>query len=296
MFNSQARQTATGENPVKSSSAPSQVPVMRGQSAAAASSCASDLYEQYTVVGDRFSSLMPPTKEMLAALSAVPSGMLQSMQRSKQRGSKKSKARLAREGQIISRLFDNVAGRPQPNNGISLDQGITLEVSVASQAFITSSATSGLPTYASSYIYTVQFATALTPLLTVFDQYKFEQVEAWIECQAPNGTGSVPELYSAVDLDDANIPTSVGQIQDKQGSIVSGGLAGHYHKWRPHMAVAVYSGAFTSFENAAAGWIDSASPNVQHYGLKVATLSTGGAFAYTLVLRAVISFRGPSVN
>lgn len=300
MFHSQARQTATGENPVKSSSAPAQGTVVRASAAAAAYPIENlgDMDEAFTLVHRRnLADLLPPSKEALLALTALPAAMFQTMQRrSGGKGSKNRGGRLVRDGEIVSRLFDNAAGRPQPRNGISLEQSITLEVSVAIQNVITSSATAGIPSYASSIISTNQFASALTPLLSVFDQYRFDQVEAWLECQAPNGTAAIPELISSVDLDDGNTPTTVGRVQDKQGSITSGGLAGHYHKFKPHVAVAVYSGAFTSFGNAPAGWIDSASPSVEHYGLKFATISTGGSFSYTLVLRAVMSFRSPSIN
>lgn len=291
MFNSQARQTATGANPVKSPSAPSQVPANLYSSAAAAGSSGGCDIDMYTVIDQSRSLQAPPTLDMLASLRAVP-GALASRGRG---GRTKASSKLVREGQIVSKLFDNAAGRPQPRNGISLEQGITLEFAVTLPAYFASSATSGIPTYSSSVISLNQF-TAPSTLLTVFDQYRFEQVEAWIECDAPNGTAAPPELYSAVDLDDGNAPTSLAKVQDHQGAIISGGLAGHYHKWKPHVAVAAFSGAFTSYANEPAMWIDAASPGVEHYALKLATLSKGGSFSYTVVLRAVVSFRAPSIN
>jgi hypothetical protein len=252
----------------------------------------------FTEIETFSSSLRQPSAEQLFHLSALPSGMLgasSSASSSRTRGKKKSRPKLAREGQIVSRLFDNRSTRPNPTNGLSLEQSITLEMSVATPGFIASSATTGLYTYASFQAAISAYAGA-SSLLAVFDQYRIEQVECWIEISAPNNTGSLPELYSCVDLDDANGPTSVGQVQDHLGAIVSGGLAGHYHKWRPHVAVAVYSGAFTSFSNAESCWIDSASPNVQHYGLKAATLSTGALFSFNIVSRVVVSFRAPAIN
>lgn len=61
------------------------------------------------------------------------------------------------------------------------------------------------------------------------------------------------------------------------------------------MAVAVYSGAFTSFANAPSSWIDSGSPNVQHYGLKAAVTATAAVQTYNLQVRARVSFRQPGL-
>lgn len=248
----------------------------------------------YTIVHN---PLAAPSVEQLETLSKLPSGMLGRSSRGKGggRGQRQARTRLVREGQIVSKLFNPVAARPQPNNGLQLQQSITLELEVTIPNFIVSSGTATLLTFASQAITLTQFA-ASSSLRAVFDQYRFEQVEAWLEVQAPNGTLSVPTVATAVDLDDANAPMSMGQVQDHLGAITSGGMAGHYHKWRPHTAVAVYSGAFTSFANAEAQWIDSASPGVEHYGFKAVTASTGGSFAFALTLRAVVSFAAPAIN
>jgi hypothetical protein len=192
-------------------------------------------------------------------------------------------------------LFDNRASRPQPTNGVSLEQSIQMELTVVTPAVIVSSGTTGVTTVASRAFAVSDFSGAVA-LLGVFDQYRIDQIECWLENQNPNANANTPELYSAVDLDDANAPAGLQAIQDHQGAIVSGGYAGHYHKWAPHVAVAVYSGAFTSFSNSPSAWIDSASPNVQHYGLKMAVVSTGASQQFNLVARAVISFRAPAIN
>lgn len=291
MFHPQARQTATGENPVKSPSAPSQVPaILRADSLCAPGRAYVD-DNMYAIV-DTPSAL--PTASQLHALRAVPSGLLATMQR-KRRGGRSARARLAREGQIVSQLFDYRGTRPQPTNGVSLEQSIQVELSYASIGAVSSSGTSGIPVYGARSFAVSDF-TGAASLLSVFDQYRIDQIECWIEGQNPYANVNVPELFSAVDLDDAGAPTALGQIQDHQGAIVSGGAAGHYHKFRPHVAVAVYSGAFTSFSNSPSTWIDSASPNVQHYGLKFATVSGGNALLFNVVVRAVISFRAPAIN
>jgi hypothetical protein len=234
--------------------------------------------------------LQAPTSQMLLAMTHLPGG------RPKRKSSKKSQpGALVHEGQICSKFFNALGNRPRPMNGLSLEQSITMEAEFIVSNYAISSGTAGVIAY-NSAILTAQNFTSTPTLFTVFDQYRFEQIEAWLEFINPNSASSFPDFVSAVDLDDGNIPTSVGQVIDHQGALVSSGPGGHYHKWKPHVAVAVYSGAFTSFANEEAQWIDSASPAVQHYGLKSAIISNGAATVVNAVFRAVISFRAPSIN
>lgn len=294
MFNSQARQTATGENPVfKSPSAPSQVPATLYSAAAAASIGGDRELDTYAFINP--SSFQSPSAAQLHSLLALPSGMLS--QRGGSRGSSKRKgaSRLVREGQIVSRLFDALGSRPQPSNGLSLEQGIQLEMTYTTTDVIVTGSTPGLPTYV-GVTFAVSGFSGASALLSVFDQYRIDQLEVWLETKAPNSAGDYPLIISAVDLDDGNTPTSYGQVQDHQGAIMATGPAGHYHKFKPHIAIASFSGAFTSYSNAPGSWIDSASPNVQHFGLKLAAKSTATAFGYSLVVRGVMSFRAPAIN
>jgi hypothetical protein len=169
-------------------------------------------------------------------------------------------------------------------------------MSVATQSFLVASAVSGVSTYVAKTFKVSDFAGA-SALLSVFDQYRIDQIECWLEFPVKNsGTVANPILTSCVDLDDATTPSSLGEVQDRQDTLVASGPVGMYHRFRPHMATAVYSGAFTSFSNVPAGWIDSGSPNVEHYGLKAALTSYGSAFTVALSVRAVLSFRAPVIN
>jgi len=176
-----------------------------------------------------------------------------------------------------------------------MEQGITIEMVFHTQAFLTATALAGTYAYNSRSFVLSDFSGA-SSLETVFDQYRFDQIECWLDTTTPNNGNPMSTLYSTVDLDDAAVATTPGLIQDHPGAIVSVLPGGHYHKWRPHMAIAAYSGAFTSYSNAPPLWIDVASPNVQHYGLKTAILSTGTAYVMDLTVRAVISFRAPVIN
>jgi len=127
----------------------------------------------------------------------------------------------------------------------------------------------------------------------VFDQYRIREIEVWISVDATSGSLDVgaQNLYSVIDYDDANALTTITQALSYSNVIAAPLTNGHYRKWRPHIAVAAYSGAFTSFKNEIAPWVDVASPNVQHYGLKLAADVTSSALLIKMFTRVWIQFR-----
>jgi hypothetical protein len=192
------------------------------------------------------------------------------------------------------RIFNAVAAYPNQQRHVSNLQSVRVQGSSYFSSFLTPSSTT--PAFASTFFSLSLFnATDLAAALGVFDQYKIDLVETWLVSKDPNGSGqaSVGLLASAVDLDDAALPTSFAAVQSYGSSLTSSGVAAHYHRWQPHAALAAYSGAFTSYANETSPWIDSGSPNVQHYGLKCATMpGLGGTIPYDLIVRLTVTFRG----
>lgn len=142
----------------------------------------------------------------------------------------------------------------------------------------------------------VQFQLADTDqyaaLVAVFDQYRFNSIEAWIEPQGSNlNIANTGRIYSVLDFDDATVLTTTGQAMDYPNALVSGGQSCQYRRFRPHVAVAAYTGAFGGFKNEVADWIDTASSTVKHYGLKFATEVSSTAQVYDLTLKYHLSFR-----
>lgn len=225
-------------------------------------------------------------KQAKRNLVAVPAGLYQqALHASLKNKPKKGKKR---DLSLVSKMYNTVASRPNLCRVLTVPM-ITVEMSLQQTAFTTSNVAT---VYYSNY-FTLNGWSNYTEYTSLFDQYKIEEIECWIEpfetqssVQALSGT-----LTSAVDIDDANTPTTIASVQDHQGAIVTNGVCGHYHRWKPHMAIAVYSGAFTSFANAPASWIDCASPGVQHYGVKTAITATTNAIPYSLIAKALISFR-----
>ncbi len=239
----------------------------------------------------------PDIKQLKAAMMAVPSGLV-SLSKStatfKRRGKKKGKkgGKGIRDNLLMGECYNTVASRPI-HRRVLKTQMITVEMTTQQTAFTTSAVAT---VFYANYV-TLNAFSNYTEYTSLFDQYKILELEHWIEpfetqssVQALSGT-----FTSAIDVDDANTPTSIAQVQDHQGSLITNGTVGHYHRWKPHMAVAVYSGAFTSFSNAPANWIDSASPAVQHYAIKCAITATTNAIPYSLQIKALVSFRSAGI-
>jgi len=131
-------------------------------------------------------------------------------------------------------------------------------------------------------------------LTAIFDQYRLAMVEVTFQPEltiaAP--TQQVPLFYTVVDLDDSTA-TTIASLMEYPGLQESIALKVHRHTFVPHVAVAAYSGAFTSFANEAAPWIDVASPSVQHYGVKYgfAAEPSASTFGYYIKVRYHFQFR-----
>jgi len=135
--------------------------------------------------------------------------------------------------------------------------------------------------------------TQFSNFVTIFDQYKFDTIELWImpnsaTVGANEGSGL---LVSAVDYDNATGVTPT-VLMEHTNAAISLHNCGHYHIFKPHVAVAAYSGAFTSYKNDLADWIDCVSTGVQHFGIVVASAPTPiGIQTIDVLCRINVTFR-----
>jgi hypothetical protein len=130
-------------------------------------------------------------------------------------------------------------------------------------------------------------------LQAVFDQYRISMVEVWLIPRltvAFTANINAGLLYSVVDYDDA-APVNVLGLQQYSNCLVGRGTCVHYRKFKPHAAVAAYAGAFTSYANETAPWLDCGSPNIQHYGFKAGVTTTDTTYNWDLVARLQFDFR-----
>jgi len=179
---------------------------------------------------------------------------------------------------IPSRLF-------KPAGGSNVVVKVPQEV--LSMAFLTSSVT--VPVFA-SISFTVNSLDQISHLTALWDQYRITLIEAWL---VPNNNTAIVggNVASVIDYDDANNLTTYAQALDYVNVVSANGDLAHYRCFKPHCAVAAYSGSFTSFLNVESPWIDAASPSVQHYGLKFATPTTTAAIVYDLTYRLHTEWR-----
>jgi hypothetical protein len=130
-----------------------------------------------------------------------------------------------------------------------------------------------------------------TNLSTVFDQYQFVQLEAWITPTYQNYVGgSSNSVYlSVIDYDDAIVPTSVAILLSYQNCIEVSSNTGTYRRWKPHTILNNTGGQVSA--NVTNTWIDVASASAPHYGLKLAVKASNVTTAINLRVRYTIKFR-----
>jgi len=159
-------------------------------------------------------------------------------------------------------------------------------------AFLTTSAV-GANTY-SGFYFTISMVNDFSSFSALFDQYKINLIEVLIEPQVSEVTTvatDVGEYYSVVDIDDATAPTVLADMGSYPSVVQTRGTQSHYHRWVPTVAVAVYSGAFTSFAATTSMWLDCGSSSIQHYGLKGGSGPASVAQTYTYQARLHCSWR-----
>ena len=165
-------------------------------------------------------------------------------------------------GTRVGRLFTTGMGT---QNGMLIKRSVALFLPAAFQS-----------SAASDTFFSALFRLSDLPVSAdftgLFDQYRLEKVVVrFIPMQniSAVGTGFCNScLLTAVDLDDANAPGTQTDLQQYETYRVTHCAQPQTIAIKPRIAVGAYSGAFTSFMNTT-GWIDVASPAVQHYGIKM---------------------------
>lgn len=225
-----------------------------------------------------------PTLAQLHTLTALPAA-LSSTGRSEGKKGKRFGGKL----QNLDLTFGNDDRVPwsrelHPLKQFTMVQGI--------EPFTILTTSTSLPTYGSKS-FVASDLDNITSFAGVFDQYRIDMIEVLLvpsKTEVTSASSGAGSYVSCVDVDDAATPATYGQLLGYSNAQSSSGTAQHYHRWVPQYAVAAYSGAFTSY-SASRGWIDCGSPNVQHYGLKIASTATNEVTAITVHTRYHISFR-----
>jgi len=210
-------------------------------------------------------------------------------------GSKGRKGK-GKKSKEISIAYGPQVKVPGINKHISGLQKITIQATQQDTDAVNTSTT--VPVYNAQYFTLASNVPNYTSYTSIFDEYKIDMVEIWVSLPglAPVASTVRGEFSTAVDYDDANTPTSISTVSDKQNSLTTTIDQSHYHKWQPKFAVGAYSSTFVSFASET-GWLDCGSPNVQHYGFKFAASQTAGGVEFVqYVVRLTVSFRSPGIS
>jgi hypothetical protein len=112
--------------------------------------------------------------------------------------------------------------------------------------------------------------------LNIWDQYRIDAVRVSIVPTA-NALFTTDlsdqvysELYCVIDYDDSTNLTSLASALKYDNCIVLVPTESLERTFQPRLAVAAYSGSFTSYANMPPQWIDTVNNAVQHYGIKYA--------------------------
>lgn len=234
------------------------------------------------------SALIPSNslnRQALAAKAALAPTDLISMNnvangvKGKKKKGKTSKLKIFRDGIVFNNTGRPPLIRPPANNA-------EFRFVQSYEVFGWHTASNAAATFIGQY-FTASSLDQISALTSVFDQYKIERIEVWIipriSTVASNAGANTGLFHTVIDFDDATALTTLGQALDYTNCTMSSGSDGHYRTWVPHAAVASYSGAFTSYANVEAPWIDAVSTSVQHYGIKTAW-STCDLNTYTMDL------------
>jgi len=142
------------------------------------------------------------------------------------------------------------------------------------------------------YFTLAQFA-GYADLTTVFDQYRIMQIIVTFEPNVPVVALALGiYIGTALDYDDATAPSANTDLE-QYDNYLSVPVGQYFQRtFNPRIAFAAYSGAFTSYSNQRAGWIDCASTNVQHYGIKwYMPTAASSTSVYNVKVQAFLQFR-----
>lgn len=132
---------------------------------------------------------------------------------------------------------------------------------------------------------------------TIFDQYRIVKIELTFigTNQAPNAAATLqrtPCIYTAIDYDDNGTPASVATVLNYANVRIHAPGKTFTIAWRPHAAVGMYNGTnFSNYGNLTSPWIDAASSDVLHFGVKVAIPSYAFISAFQVIAAYTVEFR-----
>jgi hypothetical protein len=158
---------------------------------------------------------------------------------------------------------------------------------------MTSIASNGATGVTTAQYFALSSVGDVSSLTNVFDQYRITLVEVLFVPRNSNNTSSVNpgRLTTVIDYDDASGLGSEAEAFDYSNAITTSGFDQQRRVFVPHMAMAAYSGTFTSYANLSNQWIDCSSTTVQHYGIKAYWSLADGTYTTDILARLHLEFK-----
>lgn len=145
-------------------------------------------------------------------------------------------------------------------------------LTVTSAGIVAAAGTPVTPTYTFS-LSDIDNTSSFTGL---FDQYRIEAVRFIIRPNnnsiglVTNSTTAIEPMYCVIDYDNNNALTSAGQARSYDNCMIIAPGESACRTFTPRLAMAAYqSSSFIGFTNEKKQWLDSASPAILHYGIKI---------------------------
>lgn len=174
------------------------------------------------------------------------------------------------------------------------DTSVALRVCKTINKGLVAGSTSAPAFYA--YYFTLNDLNESSSFTNLFDQYRITKIQCVfipLNLMQTAGTTSVTNspMCIVVDYDDASTPASMVVLYNYQNVRFVGCQTRHVFAFKPRIALASYSGSFTSYANVGNTWIDCSSPSVQHYAVKIGVDQCSQVPNWVFYARYFIEFR-----
>ena len=132
---------------------------------------------------------------------------------------------------------------------------------------------------------------------TIFDQYRITKIELMfvgVNQQALSAATlqRSPPIYTAIDYDDNGTPASIATVLNYANVRIHGPGSKFTIAWRPHVASGFYNGTnFSNYGNLTSPWIDAASSDVLHFGVKTAMPAYNFISSWQVIAAYTVEFR-----
>jgi len=159
---------------------------------------------------------------------------------------------------------------------------------IATQAF-TLTVQSSIPLFG-SLAFNLSDIPAYSNWTALFDQYRIEEVEAIF--RPFNSTVANGRIITAIDYDNQPTVTSFNQVEKYQTAVTADSTQTIRRRFKPRTAVPIYNSLSTVGYQMGPinNWIDSAYPDVPHFGLVYALENVGTGYSYVVDLKYTLTF------